>query len=83
MAIGKNVAYFIFNESLYELNLKSASISLHPEFSGKKIVKIKGGRLHFIAYERVQELSIHWGTEDVVKFALNEGFEDFVKIFKT
>jgi hypothetical protein len=56
---------------------------MHPEFTGKKIVKIKGGRLHFIAYERVQELSINWSTEDVVKFAQNEGFEDFIKIFKT
>lgn len=80
--ISKSVAYFIYNEALYELNLKTASASLHPEFLGKKIMKIKGGKMHFFAYERVQELSNQWTTEDVVRFAHAEGFEDFVKIFK-
>jgi hypothetical protein len=39
--------------------------------------------MHFVAYERASELSTHWTTEDVVKFALAEGFEDFIKIFKS
>lgn len=52
IAMGKGLAYFIYNESLYELNLKTGSVALHPELAGKKIVKVKGGRAHFIAYER-------------------------------
>lgn len=45
-------------------------------------MKIKGGKMHFVVYERVQELSAQWTTEDVVKFAIAEGFEDFIQIFK-
>jgi hypothetical protein len=63
--------------------LKSGSVGLHPEFIGKKIMKIKGGKMHFVAYERIQELSSHWTTEDVIKFAQSEGFEDFIKIFQS
>jgi len=50
IAIGKNIAYFIYNESLHELNLKSGSVSRQAELSGKKIVRVKGGRAHFMAY---------------------------------
>lgn len=72
--IGKTSAYFIYNEALYEINLKTGSAALHPEFIGKKIMKIQGGKLHFVAYEKLKELSCHWTTEDVVKFAQAEGF---------
>jgi len=37
---------------LYDLNLKTGSCNQFAEFSGKKIVKIIGGKLHFLAYER-------------------------------
>lgn len=35
-----------------------------------------------MAYERTQEVSSLWGTDEVVRFAQREGFEDFVKIFQ-
>lgn len=83
IVVGKNMAYFLYNESLYELNPKTGSVGMYPELIGKKIVRIKGGRAHFMAYERTQELSSHWSTEDVIKFAQSEGFEDFIKIFQS
>ncbi len=83
IAVGKNMAYFIYNEALYELNPKTGSVGLYGELAGKKIVRIKGGRAHFMAYERTQELSSHWTTEDVIKFAHREGFQDFIKIFQS
>lgn len=46
------------------------------------MIKILSGRNHFVAYERVKELSENWTTEDIVKFAQQEGFEDYIKIFK-
>lgn len=72
--MGNSANYFLFNETLYEFNIKSGSINLHPEFVGKKIVKVIGGKAHFIAYERVQELAELWTNEDVIKFAQKEGF---------
>lgn len=45
-------------------------------------MKIIGGKLHFLAYERTEDLSINWNTEDVVRFAQKEGLEDYIKIFK-
>lgn len=45
-------------------------------------MKIIGGRGHFIAYEKTQDLTEHWSTEDVIKFAQKEGLDDFIKIFK-
>lgn len=53
------------------------------DLSGKKIVRIMGGRAHFVAYERTQELSSQWSTEEVIRFAQREGFEDFIKIFQS
>jgi hypothetical protein len=53
LVMGNSANYFLFNETLYEFNIKSGSINLHPEFVGKKIVKVIGGKAHFIAYERV------------------------------
>lgn len=46
-------------------------------------MRVKGGRSHFVAYERTEELSSQWSTEEVVKFAQREGFEDFIKIFQS
>jgi hypothetical protein len=82
LVMGKGFNYFIFNETLYEFNIKTGAIHQHPEFAGKKIVKILGGKNHFVAYEKVKELAESWTTEDVIKFAQKEGFEDFIKIFK-
>jgi len=42
-----------------------------------------GGKGHFIAYERVEELAENWTTDEVIKFAQKEGFEDYIKIFKS
>jgi hypothetical protein len=54
LVLGKFTKYFIFNETLYELNIKTGAAYQHPEFSGKKIVKVIGGKHHFMAYERTQ-----------------------------
>lgn len=48
----------------------------------KAIVRILAGKGHYVAYERVEPLSVNWKTEDVIKFAQREGFEDYIKIFK-
>lgn len=82
LVLGKTDCYFIYNETLYDLHLKSATVNQYPELVGKKIVKIMGGRLHFMAYERTEELSANWTTNDVVKFAQREGLEDYIQIFK-
>jgi asparagine synthetase B (glutamine-hydrolysing) len=58
-------------------------VALQADLAGKKIVRLKGGRAHFVAYERTQELSSLWSTEEVVKFAQREGLEDFIKIFQS
>jgi hypothetical protein len=57
LVLSANVNYFVFNETLYEFNVKNATISMHPEFLGKKIVKVLGGKFHYMAYERTEELS--------------------------
>ena len=80
--LGKTDCYFIYNETLYNLHLKSATVNQYPELVGKKIVKIIGGKLHFMAYERTEELSSNWTTNDVVKFAQREGLDDYIQIFK-
>ena len=36
-----------------------------------------------MVYERTQKLSEDWSTEQVLKFAQKEGFDDFFKIFKS
>ena len=61
IVVGKNMFLFIYNDELYVINAKEASVQRHPEFIGKKIVKIVGGKFHFMAYERTEELAIHWG----------------------
>lgn len=62
IVVGKNIFFFLYNDELYAINPKDGSIYRHPEFIGKKIVKILGGKLHFMAYERTEELTINWGT---------------------
>ena len=42
-----------------------------------------GGKSHFLAFERTQQPSETWSTEQVIKFAQKEGFEDYIKILKT
>jgi hypothetical protein len=54
IALGKNAAYFLYNEALYELNLRTGAVGVQAELAGKKIVRVKGGRSHFVAYERTQ-----------------------------
>ena len=58
--MGKHFSYLLFHNILYEVNIKTGTVIEHPEFVGKKIVKIIAGRNHFMAYERTQELSENW-----------------------
>ena len=57
LVMGKHFTYFLFHNTLYEVNIKNGSVIEQPEFVGKKIVKIIAGRNHFMAYERTQELT--------------------------
>ena len=42
-----------------------------------------GGRNHFMAWERTSKPSETWSTEEVIKFAQSEGFEDYINVFKS
>ena len=35
-----------------------------------------------MAYERTEQLSSNWTTNDVLKFAQREGLQDYIQIFK-
>ena len=80
--MGRFNCYFLHNQTVYELHPNKAKVTVFKPLQKKAIFKLLAGKGHYIAYERVEPLSINWKTEDVIKFAQREGFEDYIKIFK-
>lgn len=50
---------------------------------GKNIAKIYHGYRHCFAFQRKNKLLSELNTNEVLKWAENEGFDDYLKIFKT
>jgi hypothetical protein len=49
---------------------------------GKLITKIKCGARHYFAFERKKKLLKYWNNSDVLQWAEEEGFEEYLKILK-
>lgn len=49
----------------------------------KTIAKLKAGYKHYFAYERKKKLIKKWTNTDVLNWAEQEGFGDYLKIMKT
>ena len=69
ITVGNSRGYIINNETLYEIDLKTSEVKEYLPLSGKKIVKIMGGRNHFIAHERSKNLTDDWSNNDVIEWA--------------
>lgn len=50
---------------------------------GKTIAKLKAGYKHYFAYERKKKLIKKWTNAEVLSWAEEEGFSDYVKILQT
>lgn len=80
--MARGYCYLLLNQTIYEINVKTCTLTPLPDFAGKSIAKILGGKNHFMAWERVTRPSETWSTEDVIKFAQSEGFEDYINVFR-
>jgi hypothetical protein len=49
----------------------------------KNISRIINGAKHFFAIEKGRKLTEEWDTKDLIEWANHEGYEDYVKIFKS
>ena len=59
------------------------SLTLNPNLIGKQIIQIFNGLHSYFAIEKEVILPIsEWKNEEVLKWAENIGFEDYVKILK-
>lgn len=67
---------------VYELNPKSGAVSRFEPLEKKAIVRLMAGKGHYLAFERLEPLTINWDNKDVIKFAQKEGFEDYIKVLK-
>lgn len=49
----------------------------------KQIGRMINGANHFFAVEKGRKLTEEWDTKDLVEWANKEGYEDYIKIFKS
>jgi len=49
----------------------------------KNITRIINGARHHFAIEKGRKLTSEWDTKDLVEWSIKEGYEDYVKIFKS
>lgn len=52
-------------------------------FKDKQITRIINGAKHFFAIEKGRKLTSEWDTKDLIQWSIKEGYEDYVKIFKS
>lgn len=49
---------------------------------GRTIAKLKSGSKHYFAYERKKKLIKKWSNAEVLEWAEEEGFGDYLKILQ-
>jgi inorganic pyrophosphatase len=59
-----------------------AKITEIKALKGRTVAKLKTGFKHYFAYERKKKLTKKWSNAEVLEWAEQEGFSDYVKILQ-
>ncbi len=84
LSVAANTAYYIEKSKVYELDVENTKEpQLLKSLKDKQISRIVNGAKHFFAIEKGRKLTSEWDTKDLVEWAHHEGYEDYIKIFKS